>query len=285
MTVGRTIEIAAGKWRAGLRPEVGGALAFLSHADNDLLRAMPAGSQRAAEGGGFAMVPWAGPIRLGRFRFGGNAIKIPPNAPPSRHPVNGIGWQRPWVLDGLVGASAELVLDHGGGLGWPWPLRTRQAFALDEGGLTITLSLTNEGPEVMPAGLGYALSLRRWRDSRLRFTARKAVLADIEGIPTGEFAAADHFGDWRAGLAIPPTTVDNAWRDWDGELELADGLGRISLKTEGATTLRLFAPGTGRELTVIAANHLPDALTREDWAMPVLPPRETASLTLRIGEE
>ena len=282
MTGGRTLEIAAGAWRAGIRAETGGALAYLSRADNDVLRAMPAHSLRAAEAGCYPLVPFAGPIRLGRFTLNGRAVRLPPNAPPLRHPVDGIGWQRPWGLDSMVGAAVDLVLDHGGGLGWPWPFRARQRFELDSQGLTIELSLTNEGRDPMPAGLGLRASLRRWRDSHLRFAARKVLLADIEGIPTGETVAADHFGDWSAGLDMPSSTVDSTYREWDGALTLTDGLGTITLTTQGASYLHVFAPGSARAMVLSPLNHLPDALSRDDWPMPMLAPGETARLAMRI---
>lgn len=285
MSGGRTLEIAAGAWRAGIRADAGGALAFLCRADNDVLRPMPAHAAGAADAACYPLVPFAGPIRLGRFTAGGRAVRLPPNAPPLRHPVDGIGWQRPWLLDSLVGATVELVLDHGGGLGWPWPFRARQRFELDTRGLTIELSLTNEGREAMPAGLGLRPNLRRWRDSRVRFTARKVLLSDIEGIPTGETAPADHFGDWAAGLVLPSSSIDNTYRDWDGQLAITDGLGTISLQTEGASHLHVFAPGTGRDLCLSPLNHLPDALSRDDWAMPMLAPGETARMVLRIDEQ
>lgn len=279
-----TLEIAAGQWRAGVRPGVGGALAWLTHQDRDVLRAMPPDSLNPVDAACFPMVPYAGRIRRGRFVFGGHAVKLSPNFPPERHPLHGFGWHRPWHVAGILGAGIELVCDHGGTDGWPWPWRAAQTFELDEGGLTLTLSLTNTGSETMPAGLGLHPFFRRWRDSRARFNARAVVLSDIEQMPTGEIADPAQFGDWAGGIVVPSFSVDHCYARWDGRVTLSDGLGTITMTCEGARHLQVFAPGTGRELCFEPVNHLPDAVNRDDWTMPVLAPGETASLAMRIEE-
>ncbi|MDE2597715.1 MAG: aldose 1-epimerase [Sphingomonadales bacterium] len=283
-TAGKTtLEIAAGNWRAGVRPGAGGALASLSHRDNDVLRPMPADSLNPLDAACFPLVPYCNRIRRGRFAFGGHNVSLAANHPPERHSLHGLGWQRPWHVSGLVGASIELVCDHGGE-GWPWPWRATQAFELDERGLTLTLTLTNTGRETMPAGIGLHPYFRRWRDSRARFEARAVVLSDIEQLPTGEMEDADNFADWARGAPIPSFTVDNCYARWDGEVTITDGLGTIFMQAEGARHLHVYAAGNGRDLCFEPVNHLPDAVNRDDWTMPVLEPGESARVTMRIEE-
>lgn len=282
-----TIEIAAGDWRATIVPGLGGALAALSRRDHDVLRPLPDDSTSAIDAACIPLVPWGNRIRLGRFRFGGHEVVLPANNPPERHAVHGIGWVRPWILAELVGASAELVLDHAGaaaGEPWPWPFRATQRFELDADGLSHSIELTNTGKETMPAGLGLRPCLRRWRDSRASFSAKEMALADLEQIPTGELVHARHFGDWSKGMTVPAITIDNCYTRWDGTVEVKDGLGTISLQATGAENLHVFAPGTGAELVFAPLNHLPDPFHAEDWSMPMLEPGASARIDLRITE-
>lgn len=288
------LEIAAGPWRAAIRPDIGGALAMLTLHDSDIMRAMPAGSANVLDAACFPLVPYCNRIRRGRFSAGGLPVTMPANLPPERHSIHGLGWQAPWRVEALFGASVEIAFDHPGGTdaadqeggkGWPWPFRALQHFALDEKGLTITLTLTNHGLTEMPGGIGLHPYFRRWRDSKVRFAAARMLLCDVETLPTGETAAADHFAPWSQAALLPDLTVDHAFAQWDGAATIRDGLGTISLRADGAQHLHVYAPANGTVLCLEPVNHLPDAVNRSQWPMPMLGAGETARLTLRIEAE
>ncbi len=283
----KMIEIAAGDRRATIIPGLGGALAALSRRDHDVLRPLPDNATSALAAACIPLVPWGNRIRLGRFNFGGHAVVLPAKHQTERHAAHGLGWERSWILSELVGASAELVLDHAGaaaGEAWPWSFRAVQRFELDTDGLALSIELTNTGTETMPAGLGLRPCLRRWRDSRAQFTAREMALADLEQIPTGELVGARHFGDWSKGMTVPAITIDNCYAHWGGKVEVKDGLGTITLQASGAENLHVFAPGTGGELIFAPLNHLPAPFHAEDWSMPVLQPGKSARIDLHITE-
>lgn len=285
-----SLEIAAGPWRATIRPDTGGALASLTLHDTDVLRPMPSGATSPLDAACFSLVPYCNRVRRGRFAFEGTAVTMPANMPPERHSLHGLGWQAPWTVEGLFGASVEIVFDHAGtldsaGMGWPWAFRATQLFALDETGLTITLSLTNHAHTAMPGGIGLHPYLRRWRDSRLAFAAQSMLLSDVETLPTGETTPVDHFADWTQGTLLPDLTIDHCFSGWGGRAEVRDGLGRITLTADGADHVHVYAPARGNILCVEPVNHLPDALNREEWTMPVIAPGETVRMALRIEGE
>lgn len=288
MTGRTSIEIATGDWRAAIRPAAGGALAALSRRDHDVLRPMPEGSTNPLDAACFPLVPYANRIRRGRFTLDGEAITLPANNPPEIHSLHGLAWQRPWLVETLLGASVTLVQDHGGKGspgGWPWAYRATQNFTLSESGLTITLGLTNASERAMPAGLGLHPYFRRWSDSRVRFAARAVVLSDVQLIPTGEMDAPDIFAPWAKGATLPPFTIDHCHADWDGQACITDGLGTITLTASNAPHLHVYAPAAGSELCLEPVNHLPDAVNRDEWQMPMLAPGESCSMALHITEE
>ncbi len=135
--------LAAGEWRATLRPEIGGSIASLSVAGLDVLRPMPDAATDPLHSACFPLVPYANRIRGGRFAFGGRSVEMPRNFLPQLHSLHGIGWQRPWRLTERGEAEALLVDEYDGTGAWPWAWRAEQHVALDEAGLSIVLTLIN----------------------------------------------------------------------------------------------------------------------------------------------
>lgn len=282
--VAQTIEIAAGEWRAAVRPGVGGSLSSLTHEGRAVLRPMPPDSTSPLDAACFPLVPYANRIREGRFRFGGREVRLALNHPPERHSLHGSGWQRPWLLHSLVGSQVTLVVDHAGVDDWPWPWRAMQVFALDPSGLTVTLSLTNEGREAMPAGLGFHPYFRRAPETCLRFPARSMLVADDEIMPNGRCVDPDTLAPFRGGTTLPPVLVDHCFAAWSGRATIEDAAGRIVVTASNAPHLHVYAPADGAELCVEPVTHLPDAVNRPEWPMPTLAPGETASVQMRIEE-
>src|SRR5690606_13284798 len=115
--------LAAGEWRATLRPEVGGALASLTFAEMDILRPMPAEAGDPLSAACFPLVPYANRIRDGRFAFAGREVRLPANFPPERHSIHGLGWQRPWQVEADDGREAVMADTYSGDERWPWSYR------------------------------------------------------------------------------------------------------------------------------------------------------------------
>ncbi len=130
--------------------------------------------------GSFAMAPFAGRVRHGRFDFAGRTWELPRNWPP--HAIHGYVLDRPWrVID-----ETSLAID----LAAPWPFRGSviQRFALAPDCLHVVLEL--HAAEPMPASLGWHPWFRRRLaddepEVELDFSAESMFERDAEGIPTG----------------------------------------------------------------------------------------------------
>lgn len=83
--------------------------------------------------GCYAMAPWVGRTRHGRFTFGGSDYELPITLPP--HAIHGTVWNRPWTTV----ATNTLRIDLGAD--WPFGGFAEQTFTLTEGGLTLRLSV------------------------------------------------------------------------------------------------------------------------------------------------
>lgn len=145
--------------------------------------------------GAFPMVPWAGRVRHGRFRFAGRSYDLPLGAPP--HAIHGTTYQRPWDVE----PDGSLVIDLGPD--WPFGGHARQRFDLDGAGLTCTIEV-HADTRSMPAQAGWHPWFRR--PVRLLFAPRSMYERDSEGIPTGRLVPPPE-GPWDdcfTNLLAPP---------------------------------------------------------------------------------
>jgi aldose 1-epimerase len=276
--------IARDKWRAQLRPALGGVLAGLDYAGVPVLRTMADGAARPLDAACFPMVPWCNRIAGARFGWSGAAVALTPNFAPEPHAIHGHGWQSAWAVEGHDQAGCMMVHHHEAPAPgrWPWAYEARQTVALDDCGCTITLTLTNLSPAPMPAGLGLHPYLRRRPETRVCFSASSVVAAGPDLIPTGVRLPPRHFADFGASAALPRVLIDHCYAGWDGEAVVTDALGHITLAARGAAHLHLYAPPEAPDILCLEpVNHLPDAINT--GAMPLCGPGESVSLSLLIG--
>lgn len=159
--------------------------------------------------GCYPMVPWAGRIRDGRFRFGGEEHQLPRNLPP--HAIHGTGFTSAWQdRNGVM----TLDLDDP----WPFPATVEQRAVLTPDRLSMELRLLADD-QATPAMLGWHPWFRRTIggvDAELTFDAGAMFEVDSTLIPSG-----------RCGAPTPPPW-DNTFTDvtagpvisWPGVLRL-----------------------------------------------------------------
>ena len=242
-------------------PDLGGAVASLTHDGRDVLRRAPEGVDDLLATGCFPLVPYANRIAHGRFVFDGEEYRLPLNFGDHPHSLHGIGWQSVWTASQAGDADAVMELRHAGGESWPWPFRAEQRFGLGDDGLTITLLLANAGDRTMPAGLGLHPYFPRDASTRLTMVSERMWLGDETMIPTCAVAA-DRFGDWSAGAGFPDHLIDNSFDGWSGHAEIAGADATILISAIGASVMHLYAPPGEDFLCVEPVSHLPDALNQ-----------------------
>ena len=176
--------------RLTIDPAAGGRFASLVVGGHELL---------VTEGDGpiwwgcYAMAPFAGRIRDGRFRFRGRGYRLPLTMPPNA--IHGTVLDRRWEVSSATADRAELVTD----LGPDWPFRGRvvETVALLAGGLEATLEV--RARDAMPVALGWHPWFRRSigaSEAQLEFEANGMYVRGADGLPTG--------------AVLPPTP-----RPWD----------------------------------------------------------------------
>ena len=167
--------------------------------------------------GCYAMAPFVGRLRDGRFEHAGRIWQLPLNMAP--HAIHGIVYDRPWRQLDACTIETEL------GAPWPFAGRVIHRFDLQPGRLTFRLELQAEEP--MPGALGWHPWFARRPvavapdappagELELEFEAGAMYERDAEGIPSGRLVAPKPrpWDDCFADLRRPPVLR------WPGFLEL-----------------------------------------------------------------
>ena len=156
-----------------LDPTEGGRISSLRVDDQELLVTDRRGG--AMSWGCYPMVPFAGRLRRGAFRFAGRDYTMPANLGP--HAIHGTGFTLPWDVE----PDGTLALE----LGPPWPFGgsvRHRVRVVDADTVTATLEV-HADQQSMPAQAGW----HPWflRPVSLMFAPGAMYRRDDDGIPDG----------------------------------------------------------------------------------------------------
>lgn len=270
------IELRAGNYVARIAPAAGGRIVSLAwcgqHATVPLLVAwdgLAFDEHDWPKAGAFPMLPFANRLPAEGFAFGGRLVRPEPG--PTGFAQHGLAHRRPWTVTEASGQHVLLQFAHdGNSAGWPWAWTAQQAIHLDEGGLTLHLSVRNDSAQAMPLAIGWhpyhpVRAGVASEDLRFRASARRDLDA---GGCAGDQAQAPAFAMERGETA--------AFSGWDGRAQLA-GAG-LAVAAQGAANLVLHRPMQGNYLCIEPVTILPGHLGRAG-AEAVLQPGQSRSLT------
>jgi aldose 1-epimerase len=223
-----TLNLSSGDLRLTLVPGLGGSIAafYRSWHDGDVDRCThwlrPASEVSLASGellkmASFPLLPFCNRLRDGRADFEGRSIRFQPNHPDgeSRHPLHGIGWQRPWRVLASSSTAASLALDFTASAEWPWSFSAKQDIVLAPDRLGLTLTLTNTDTVAMPAGIGQHPYFPHTAGARLMSVTQGMWRTDPEVMPTGFVPGpGGAVGALADGLCLADLELDNNFTGW-----------------------------------------------------------------------
>jgi aldose 1-epimerase len=198
-----------------------------------LFRAAPAGRpMRATDTGCFPLVPFGNRVRDNRFDFGGAIRRFRPNtAEPLT--LHGDGWLSQWSLVGVSAVSAEMFLAHPPCDDTPFVYEARQTITLDDGAMSIALSVVNRGQTPLPFGIGLHPYFPLEPGVTLHAPAG-AWWEEGEGhLPTKRRNVEhEHDLDFRRPAPIPARWVNNGFEAWTGRADIRWPARNVSLAIE-----------------------------------------------------
>ncbi len=272
------LTLRAGYSSLQLAPEHGGAVFDWRHAHKPLLKTV-----RGV--GCFPLIPYANRIAQGKFKWRGFTCQLPLNFGDHPHSIHGIGWQRPWKIEGSGSDNARLTLNHDGHAGWPFRFTAEQYFELGTDSLRIELRMTNRHTEAAPAGLGLHPYFRRAPGATLRFNAQTVWLNEPTQLPIGQAPVPEGLSH-ASGQPIGAVRMDNCFSGWDSRADIGLGPVRIVMEASAAFThLQVYTPENEDFFCVEPVTHRPDAINTLN-AMTALEPGDTlsGSVTFHVSD-
>lgn len=216
------ISLSSGDFSAAVGLNAGGSLLYWRRRGDDLMRAATpeAVDRRAAdETAMFPLIPYSNRIRGGYFIYWGIRRTVPRNHPVVPDPLHGEGWQKEWSVVGTASDSAALAFTHNGKSGFPFAYEAEQTFKLENGRLTVSLTLTNKGGIPMPCGLGWHPFFPKDEDTLVTFK-NKNVWAHESAPPRERPIKTPPEWQFDKGLKISDLELDTCFGGFDGKAEI-----------------------------------------------------------------
>jgi aldose 1-epimerase len=168
--------------------------------------------------GSYPMVPWAGRIRRGRFRFDDDEYELPVNF--GDHAIHGVGFGSPWTVTQQAPQVVELELRLPTDTRWPFGGIARQRISVNDATVRFELAVT-AGDTATPASLGWHPWFRK--PNRFEFHPQAMYRRDDDYIAVDELVPVpagpwdDCFvNDRPVGLTIDGVNLvlTSGCRDW-----------------------------------------------------------------------
>lgn len=287
------LTLSNGMMEVTLSPSVGGAISSFTWisggARKAILRESHTPLENVLDAACFPLVPYCNRIRGGCFTFRGRQVRLAPNMAGDPSPLHGQGWLGEWRVDSESEAEAALVFEHRGGE-WPWAYEARQGFALDDGGLSFTLSCRNKSAEPMPCGLGFHPYFTCGPATRIETEVAEVWAVDANVLPVARMPAEGRYaiGD----ESVCGRDLDNGYGGWSGRTLLTDPDWpyEIALSSPDARFFQLYSPSQGGIFVAEPVTHANAALNEpeSDWpslGLRILEPGEEMTLEARIAVE
>jgi aldose 1-epimerase len=238
------IALLAGELRVEVAPAIGGSVARFDRAGQPLLRPAPVGADDVLAMACFPLVPYCNRIRGGRFACDGREVRLAPNMAGDPSPLHGQGWLAAWEVLAADTRRVELVFEHAAGE-WPWRYEARQVIALDEQGLTLTLTCRNLSAERMPCGLGFHPYYPCDAETVLDTQVEAVWTVDADVLPVAREPAAGRYD--LARRRICGQGLDNGYDGWSGAATIRwpGAPAGLRVTSPDARRFQVYAPESG----------------------------------------
>ncbi len=225
----------------------------------------------ALQSGCFPLVPFGNRVNGNLFSFDGREYSLTANTDWDEHYLHGDGWLNPWQC--LEHSASMLLLEYIHTRG-PYRYLARQRFTLDGATLCVALSVTNQGAETLPFGLGWHPFFPLTGQTRLQAGAGGYWREGAQWLAGEHQTTLPEECDFNHPRPLPRHWLNNGFSGWDGtaEIDWPERRHRITLMTTPACPVYFvfvsdpaFNPGYDFEFFCFepmshAANghHLPD---------------------------
>ncbi|MCZ2402180.1 aldose 1-epimerase family protein [Paenarthrobacter sp. Z7-10] len=254
---GAQYEISHGEQTVMLT-EVGAALRSYTVGERTLLDGYEE-SEMCTGARGQSLIPWPNRIADGCYSWGGSDHQLDLTEPAKHGAIHGLTRWANWQLAESSQASASFTHVLHACQGWPWVLRCRLDYALDDGGLTVRTSVTNLSDSPCPYGTGahpyLSVGSSVINTDRAQVPGSIYLPVDERGIPVGRKAVDGTRYDLRTAQQLADRQIDVAYTDLHRG---PDGRARVRLESgANASAVELWVDESYPYLEIFTGDTLP----------------------------
>lgn len=232
--------------------EAGGGLGDLTR-DGEPLVAGPPPGDPVTGGRGQLLLPWPNRLRDGRYTWQGAEQQLGLTEPALHNAIHGLSRWCAWELVDREESRLQVACTLIAQKGYPWELRLRATYAVDERGLTVTVGSENRSDTPAPFAAGMHPYLDPGTvadDVELTVPAAVHQVTDAQDIPAGT-APTPPDRDFRRPRRIGSLHLDDGWTDLDRDAE-----GWACVRLRGARTVALHLGPAWRWVQVFTGDTL-----------------------------
>ena len=174
-------------------------------------------AERCSDGRGQVLAPWPNRLSDGRYAFEGMAAAAALDEPEHHNAIHGLVRWLPWALLGQAQNVVTLGVVLHPQPGYPWRLSLTIEYRLGREGLVVTTEARNTGENTAPFGLGFhpylTVGTPTIDSARLLVPARRRLVTDQRGLPTGEAEVKGSEFDFVTSRLVGPTVLDTGYTD------------------------------------------------------------------------
>jgi aldose 1-epimerase len=275
------VSLVRGADRCELLPQLGGSIGAWTVDGQPMLRTASAASIAARDPfgtGSFPLVPYSNRIGHAAFEWDGKIHTLARNFSPETNAIHGVGFERPWQVQGGTSDSVLLKLLHQPDAGWPWPFEARQRITIAERELTLDLTAINLASRPVPLAFGHHPYFPQ-RGASLTFRARGVWMVGDDGLPSERVKTGGAF-DFSRPTPVEGCAIDHCFTGWTGPACISWLEKPYALEIAASWTLPcavVYIKQGAEGFCFEPVPHINNALNLHDRepAMPVAAPGET----------
>ncbi len=278
MLTSSTLTLTSGEGQCTILPEIGGSLSSWRVGTQDMLRRATQSAISARDPRGlasFPLVPFSNRIGHGEFNWNGVPIRLARNFLPEPHPLHGVGWSRTWIVSDFSDSAATLTLTQAPDAFWPWAFEARQRIVLEEGKLTLSLSVRNLAAQAVPLAFGHHPYFDA-ADAALSFEADRVWMTGSDGLPNKPVVPEGPF-DFSSSQLVQGRLIDHSYAGVKGDALITwrgRKYGLVIKSNPQLSAAVVYIPEGGDSFCFEPVPHINNALNLPGHmpAMPVIEP-------------
>jgi aldose 1-epimerase len=190
-------------------------------------------SARVDGGRGQVLAPWPNRVRDGRYRWAGHDQQLALSEAKTHNASHGLVRWTEWSVLDRAPARVSVGTRVWPQPGYPFLLDVTADYALDDDGLTVTLTGSNAGDTALPYGVGQhpyvSAGTGLVDEAVLTVPAAAWMRTDERGLPTSTEPVEGTPWDFRTGRQIGDTVLDTPFAELT-----RDGAGRVVVRLAAA---------------------------------------------------